>query len=397
MKCPKCGFENLKIASFCIKCGARIDGKIPCPKCGEYISNDSIKCPHCGKAIPHKKESDIAKNQEISPRREKIARIFNRVSSYITLFSFVALILWTILVDYLFYWRFFQIGFSSYFSYPTSIMGFAFHLINDAIVYTFSIIGLVKGRRAFKNPSLIIETYKYLVIVLFSWITTTALSYAVSQYIEGSSPYSISTFIFTLIITHLIICLGFDCFLHFKRGQISVFIARIILAIGMVLPLIIINSFALQNYYGNEGFILHFVRMFTSLLDGNYSTGFVSAFIFASASFVLAIFIISLTFSFVIYFASAYFKGMARFKKFRIAFYLQVISISIFSVAYLISSGVELFLYNAVMSTSLVLSPTPVIIFICSVLLVGVAIATFNIYNRYDRRVRLEEKTTVVE
>ena len=43
MKCHKCGFDNLDEANFCIKCGARLDQKIPCPKCGEYISNDEEK------------------------------------------------------------------------------------------------------------------------------------------------------------------------------------------------------------------------------------------------------------------------------------------------------------------------------------------------------------------
>ena len=90
--CPKCGFENLEEASFCIKCGARIDGKVPCPKCGEYIPNDVDHCPKCGKAIPHKKNSDQTSNQRLDVVKQRAANVFSLVSCFVSIVLFALVI-----------------------------------------------------------------------------------------------------------------------------------------------------------------------------------------------------------------------------------------------------------------------------------------------------------------
>lgn len=396
MKCPKCGFDNLEIASFCIKCGERIDGKIPCPKCGEYIANDIEKCPHCGKLIPHKKESDIAKNEEATPRKQRIANVFNRVSTFVTLFMFILLIAVAVPTDYEFVKQLAHLNEMSPLQATFTISIFVITFAGLFIAIGFGIVGIKKTVKAFKNRSLIIEAYKYLMILLLASVLTTVLSIASVDNVTHIVVSGRLVGVWSLTIIHFLFCFGFDCFMHFKRGQVSVFIARIIMAIGMILPLVIITSFALRSSFGDSGFYYHFYSMLITLVGGGYPSGFISVFVLGAISMLLAIIVISLTYSFVVYFGSAYFRGMSKYKKFRIAFYMLVISISIFSSSYLVSSIVEFVLYQNYIGEA-IFSPTPIIVFVSSALLVGVAIATFTIYNRYNRRVQLEEKTTIVE
>ena len=48
MKCYKCQFENPNESSYCMNCGARLDGKIMCPTCRTLVEKDETKCPKCG-------------------------------------------------------------------------------------------------------------------------------------------------------------------------------------------------------------------------------------------------------------------------------------------------------------------------------------------------------------
>jgi len=46
MKCPECQFENVEDASFCSKCGTKLE--IACPECGRSLAPDSNFCNRCG-------------------------------------------------------------------------------------------------------------------------------------------------------------------------------------------------------------------------------------------------------------------------------------------------------------------------------------------------------------
>ncbi len=48
IKCPKCGFENVKGTRKCIKCKAEIRLTKSCPKCAKRNKLDAIKCVNCG-------------------------------------------------------------------------------------------------------------------------------------------------------------------------------------------------------------------------------------------------------------------------------------------------------------------------------------------------------------
>lgn len=45
-RCPECGQENDRDASYCGKCGFRMVR--PCPRCGKLFRWDMVCCPECG-------------------------------------------------------------------------------------------------------------------------------------------------------------------------------------------------------------------------------------------------------------------------------------------------------------------------------------------------------------
>ena len=58
MKCPKCQHENPEDASFCNKCGQKLE--LHCPECGKGNPPDSSFCNGCG----HKLDAPV----ETSPK-----------------------------------------------------------------------------------------------------------------------------------------------------------------------------------------------------------------------------------------------------------------------------------------------------------------------------------------
>ena len=415
--CPKCGFENLEEASFCIKCGARIDGKVPCPKCGEYIPNDVDHCPKCGKAIPHKKNSDQTSNQRLDVVKQRAANVFSLVSCFVSIVLFALVITATSLhylldVDQ---------AFQNATFFPTTnlaklienadavlktqlIITIVILALNYALCMVFSIIGIFKTARCFKKRSLISEVYKYFAIVLATLLVSSGLLRATSYDLFNSYFVSFVDTVTGLIITHLVVCVLFDCFLKFEKGKVSIFIARIILGVGLFIPLIILASLSTCNLesfsdvYRSYGFIECIIR-FSVQLGYDHSGLFISTYVVHVIASLFLVAVISIAYSFVIYLFAAYFNGLNKFRKFRIAFYMLVISLSIFSAGYLLSAIVEMVLYQRYVGEAyhVEIGGGATSIFFSSAILVGVAIATFNIYNRANRRAKLEEKTKVVE
>ena len=48
MQCFNCGTENPQEATFCKKCGRKLDGTALCSACGKYTPADGEYCIHCG-------------------------------------------------------------------------------------------------------------------------------------------------------------------------------------------------------------------------------------------------------------------------------------------------------------------------------------------------------------
>ena len=155
--------------------------------------------------------------------------------------------------------------------------------------------------------------------------------------------------------------------------------------------------YLLLDASSTEGMIAHFVHLTEALASHNYVNGFISNYIVSIISLFLALAIISTAYFLGVFLVSSYFRGMNKFKKFRIVFYMAVILLSILATSYLVSSIVECVMYGRYLGDKYYYAGNAVTVFVCSALLVGVAIATFNIYNRFSRRNKLSERTTLVE
>lgn len=416
MKCEKCGFENLDNATFCIKCGNRLDGKILCPKCGEYIPNDASFCPNCGKEIPHQSVSETIKQDAIDSKKSKIAEIFNKVSLFVCLGFFIISILMLFVNtldrrDVILKPDFFTYiidafkDFSSLSSTGKSltIIRAAIVAINISVVLFFSILGLLKVVKNIKDKSHISDIYKYVVVVLTSQILTNGLLLSTGAFKDIPDVSSAFGLYVGFAFVHLTTCLAFDCFLNFKRGQISIFIARIILSLSLLGMLIMIASFNQLYISANdikEGMVNHLVKVIDLFNNTEKSALSISLLLMMLATVSFAFIFVMCAYSTSTYLASSYFKGMNRFKRFRIIYYMSSITLSILATALLISSIAEMVLYTKFVgdeNISIHLTGFIALIVIISFLLIGGTIATFNIYSKYSHHKALEQKTTKVE
>jgi len=51
MKCPNCGFGNIKGASFCSNCGKELVAEIICDNCGAKLEPNARFCGECGASL----------------------------------------------------------------------------------------------------------------------------------------------------------------------------------------------------------------------------------------------------------------------------------------------------------------------------------------------------------
>ncbi len=213
MKCPKCGFDNPDIASYCINCGARVDGKILCPKCGKPISPDEVECPHCGKKIPHE-TNEKENNKEISQHTKNI---FSKIFLVVTLvLLFVGIVLpfgqyvsftGSSELDYGFSWfyLFKQWGLITdainaslsggevAIAYLKVLIPFVIVVLNIGICLVFGLIGINNTFKELKvKDNIICTSYKYVAVQLCSNILGTQLILSMNNNVGGI--YSISSY-----------------------------------------------------------------------------------------------------------------------------------------------------------------------------------------------------------
>ena len=80
--CPSCGEYIEETYTYCVYCGARADGKTACPACGTYHAG--AFCPDCGAQLSKKQEAlqSKSKKKEAVPA-EKKQKIWNTVFAWI--------------------------------------------------------------------------------------------------------------------------------------------------------------------------------------------------------------------------------------------------------------------------------------------------------------------------
>lgn len=81
-KCPSCHSEFGDGATYCDKCGAKLEKVYTCPHCGAELTEDAIFCSRCGKSVNSNevvssviapKESSNVDNKTIERYKREIA------------------------------------------------------------------------------------------------------------------------------------------------------------------------------------------------------------------------------------------------------------------------------------------------------------------------------------
>lgn len=103
LKCPICGKDCKKGASFCAECGTNL---MKCPTCGKEITEETEKCDGCGAVLITKKEAQAGdddilaklKNVTLSTIREKLTYLFNNKNRIKTIATSAVALLAIVLV-----------------------------------------------------------------------------------------------------------------------------------------------------------------------------------------------------------------------------------------------------------------------------------------------------------
>lgn len=84
MICARCGQENPENATFCKKCGRRLDGMALCPNCGKFTPADGEFCIHCGANRNATVEENLKFQKEALESLSKGSRQVSTTSFYAT-------------------------------------------------------------------------------------------------------------------------------------------------------------------------------------------------------------------------------------------------------------------------------------------------------------------------
>lgn len=84
MICARCGQENPENATFCKKCGRRLDGMAICPNCGKFTPADGEFCIHCGANRNATVEENLKFQKEALESLSKGSRQVSTTSFYAT-------------------------------------------------------------------------------------------------------------------------------------------------------------------------------------------------------------------------------------------------------------------------------------------------------------------------
>lgn len=425
MKCPHCGFENIDSSKHCLNCGARMDGNILCPKCGEAISPDYERCPHCNHKIPHLVEEEIS--PEEYSKKERVSSIFNKIF-IILIITLLAFSMVAVYGEYvLFYksgelirgdaiyflaksWKYFKNDLSIapnaafkvrvYFEY---ISQFAIVAINIAIVTIASIVGIIKSAFALKKKGLKeCDTYKYLCIDFLSNLT--AITFLLSLHgdlgdMKSAFSPVMESYCGGMILTMLVMSI-FSIVIRHENGKKVLTFEKIVFSLNYFISILLIISFAAPLFVDNDAnysyrigsLFLTVINDFSSLNKTNMGV----ALIFASSSLVLfeamEVFLLA---SLMIFFSIGFFTSRERSMRFKLPCYSISIFVSILSVIEFGMSIAAMIFTKKIYGGELTLSMMPISNLVLAILLIGSSIASFSITRMYRHSQKLAEHTTI--
>lgn len=426
MKCPKCGFDNVDEATYCINCGSRIDGNILCPKCSEVISPDSDVCPKCGKKIPHNIRDSSVKNA----KKAKLVSVFNRVSSIIILIClFIGLVfVWGKYVTikgegpqfygYSFYYLFLSwnemitnLKDSAIVSHNASIISgtiiqFLLVALNIATTYIFGIMGIRSALQNIKKNTQNRNIYVYLAIILVSnlfvsrmlgsSILTTCVSY--QSYSFGSIDSFIALCSLTIVSVSILSIIS-----SFDKRRIILFVERLVFLLSFIFILVFLSLIGKEVLItdvpkGSSTVFFELLRMFMGRTGDEY---FVLSFV---TSLLLIVFKLIVYFSLgtlIIFYATGFFSKREYSMRYKIPCYALSLTLFISTIIMMILNIVLVFylnkityIYNPKIS-QVTISPYLWLNVSLSFLTLGGSVVSLALSRTYNHNQRLADKTTI--
>lgn len=430
MKCPKCGFENVEHSNYCINCGSRVDGKVRCPKCGEFVEPTSEACPYCGFHLPHNSNSS---SHGFNDKRDRIKKVFTKIFCIVSIVLFALGILecWGFYLsfsssDELNFWN----GSAVYYlvlniidlvdylsnTHPSAyiigadIFSVAFCFIvvtaNIVIVTLFSIKGLIKSIKGLKTHEF--NVHRYLAIVLISNVLSMVfLSMFIHTHRYGTTYLSVEmagskSFYISQLVINLIIMLISESFFEFKRNNKSQFINRILLSFIFIFGLILFASFCSRflsfesakdiNYSYGLGY--YFTYCLSQLVNPELSDN-IALLILCIAQLVLEIIMITILATSIILMIKNYFANTYKKHSYYITMYSMTITLLVTSIiALTVNISIHVLAAKSAENIS-VLSNYG--IYALAFVYAGFPFATTHIIRKLKRNDKLAEQTTVIE
>lgn len=424
MKCSQCGFENTDHSKHCLNCGARMDGNILCPKCGEAISPDYEKCPHCGKKIPHIHE------EEVSPielgKKERVFSIFNKIF----LIMIIAILACSMGIVWGEYIRFYHDGelikgtagyflfdswknlkedlsfatgkmqkASLYFEYVSQ---FVIVLINIVFTLLSGIFGIISSAKSLRKKGLKeCKSYRFLCITFLSNLTAMVMLLSFHPDmgdLKSAFSSSMQSYCWTLTLAMFVMSV-FSIVIRHQNGKRSLTFEKIVFSLNFFVSIAMIVSLAFTVIQLKEGdYSLRIASLFSIALGDapNLRTSNNGiALIFSSSALVLfgliELFILA---SLAIFFSIGFYTDQERSMRFKIPCYglsFFALVLSLIELAASISTAVFI---SKVYGVSFTTSYLPIVNVILGQMLFGASIASLSISRKYRRYLKLAEQTS---
>ena len=365
MKCYKCQFENPNESSYCMNCGARLDGKIMCPNCRTLVEKDETKCPKCGTKIPH--EEKTIKENKLTGFIKRNDYIFQIVfTSVFTLMLFLSLfisvfkminfpfplyednILLNLLSGSSIYYLSFEFG--EYY-HPLGIVRFVVSLINLLITYPFAITGIVKGIKQLTKKSNCQFNFYYstgfvfVTNLLCSYLLLSTYSFSLGEQITISSGFDTYMSLYGL---STILSMIYHIMKKYDSKKKLLLPSMITFSLASLFSMAIIKgiSSSFMNINGVQyNFIFSFFNMM-NLYNGDVNSIIVPLLSTSFLNLMIFIIILSLSVLHIVFFIKGFYKTSEDNIKHKLPCYVFSIIMFSFSALSLFLSFVQFGLYK---------------------------------------------------
>lgn len=424
MKCPQCGFENVDSSTHCLNCGARMDGNLICPKCGEAISPDFDRCPKCNHKIPHQpKEEPVVEYT----RKDKVNSVFNKVFLIviIVLLALTMAVVWTDYIHFVkdgvairgsaTYFLFKSWGdmanklsllsdpFEKTSVYIEYITQFAVVLANITVTYLFGIIGIVLSAISLKKKGIKeCRTYMYLAIVFTSNLIANVFLLANhgGSYIVQNDNIPVSTLAyFGTTATAMTLMAVFSIVIRHENGKKAPTFEKLVFGFNFILAFLMIVVFStnylvskdVESSFRNGSFFLFTISEGSFLKNSPEGIALLCS---AIASVIICTLEVITLSTLIIFFSQGFYTQKERSMKFKIPCYaFSVSSFLLSSVEVGISIAAVIFM-NKVYGGNYYIAELAWLNIALAILLLGAGVASLSISRIYRKFERLSDQTT---